>query len=1175
MEKRFLQENILAAPYRRDQWIEVLQKVFGAKRINQIPPIVSGITSNKLTDGAWELGSLTTSDDRLIGIFEVKIKPNVWIERNRLGLREILKTIYKNEVDGALIAFDQGEKWRFSFVSEIHVRSELTEDEIEERKTEPKRYTYLFGRGESCRTAADRFIKLQGKPIHITDLFDAFSIEKLNKEFFDTYKANYERFWRFLASKQEYSDILKDKNESEKDKIEKPIRNFTKVLLGRMVFLQFLQKKGWMGVPLSNNSWIGGDPKFIQNLFDRFNDKEHFHSTCLKTLFFETLNTKRGDDLAPRSIVSETQIRIPYLNGGLFDKDVSYYHKIDFPPTYFKELLDFFERYNFTIDENDPYDREMGIDPEMLGHIFENLLEENKEKGTFYTPKEIVHFMCQESLIQYVRIHIPECTDDESPATRAVESFIRTGIVDRLDDPKNFIVKNAKRIEALLDRVKVCDPAIGSGAFPMGMLQVIFKSKMALDLTLDRAAVKKEIIQNTIYGVDVEKGAVDIARLRFWLALVVDEDEPQPLPNLDYKIMQGNSLFESFESIDLMFEPKRFEVKIIKEVDLFGRPINPQISITEYLQSKEQLKEFSLKDLEDKYFNSNNALEKQEIKTKIDAFEKEFIEEQVKKREGELGTLLKAKKGSNEQRKNKEFLLHEQELAELSEVKQMLRELRTDNKPYFLWHLYFMDVFVEGGFDIIIGNPPYLRIQGIRETDPKMADKIVKEFKSATGSFDLYVPFVEQGMKLLKNTGILNYIMPVKWTNSSFGVGLRDLLSQEHFTQKIISFDAYQVFNVSTYTGLQWFRRSSKKLFYNKLDRDIPTNEDLGDFLSSLTSKDFNPISSESLTKEPWTLTDSSRGLLLDKIKADKLTVKDYFEKVFQGIATSKDSVFFINDVKVSSDNRLITGFSKELNKQITIEAGIVRKLLMGDQVHRYETLTTSNYVIIPYKLVNDQAKLYSESEIKSLFPKAYEYLKHNEQTLRERERGRLKNDDYWFRYIYPKNLNLFETEKLVSPDISYGGNFAYDAQGEFYSTTTVYGYLKKDTTKLHYEYFLGILNSKICWFFLTNTGTVLSNGYFRYKSNYINKFPIPEPSHSDEGKIIELVRKVVKNKKLGANTSVFENKLDALAFQIYGLEESDMLQILDGIKDLSIKDRTQIHNEYRNIKFNKFSIES
>ncbi|NBP70912.1 MAG: hypothetical protein EBU52_19515, partial [Cytophagia bacterium] len=494
-------------------------------------------------EDAVELGSFTTADEREVGIFEVKLQPQVWIERNRVGLRSLLRQVYKYDVDGALIVFQQDHKWRFSYVSEIR-----TEDG--KKETEPKRYTYLFGKGESCRTAAERFDKLKGKPIHLNDLYDAFSVEKLNKDFFKTYKEFNEKFWKYLAEpKNGYRKLFIDKKYEEVERQEKPIRDFTKKLLGRIVFLHFLQKKGWMGVPATNHEWKDGDARFMQNLFTNCKDKVTFHSKVLKTLFFKTLNTKRDNDIAHTSLGKN--IRIPYLNGGLFDKDISFYNDIDFPVEYFSGLLDFFEQYNFTIDENDPYDSEVGIDPEMLGHIFENLLEENREKGAFYTPKEIVHYMCQESLLQYLRTHLPECTEDDSPATIALQNFIRKGETGDRTDRKNFVVQQAKRIEKLLDNVKVCDPAIGSGAFPMGMLQEIYKAKTALDLTLDRTEVKKRIIQDSIYGVDIENGAVEIARLRFWLSLVVDEIEPQPLPNLDYKIMQGNSLLESFEGVDL------------------------------------------------------------------------------------------------------------------------------------------------------------------------------------------------------------------------------------------------------------------------------------------------------------------------------------------------------------------------------------------------------------------------------------------------------------------------------------------------------------------------------------------------------------------------------------------------------------------------------------------------
>lgn len=755
MDKKILQNSILEKAYQPVKWLDVMKDYFGAKKFHQKPQSIS-LPNNDVAENAVELGSFYTIDERLVGMYEVHLKPKAWLDKNRVGLRNILRQVYKYDVDGALIVFVQGEKWRFSFVSEIRT-------EEGKKETEPKRYTYLFGKGESCRTAAERFDKLKGKSVYLADLFDAFSVDKLNKDFFKSYKEFFEKFSAHLASNTNYRKlILGNESELEKgwqDEAAKPIRDFSKKLLGRIVFLQFLQKKGWMGVPANNEKWSGGDAKFLQNLFLNYADKEHFHSKALKTLFFETLNRKRTNQLAPVALGSN--IKIPYLNGGLFDKDESSVNNIDFPADLFRNLLEFFESYNFTIDENDPYDSEVGIDPEMLGHIFENLLEENREKGAFYTPKEIVHYMCQESLIQYLRTHLPECTEDESPATKALENFIRNGITGERNDKKNFVVQQAKRIEKLIDKVKICDPAIGSGAFPMGMLQEIFNAKTALDLTLDHAEVKKQIIQNCIYGVDIENGAVEIARLRFWLALVVDEEEPQPLPNLDYKIMQGNSLLESFEGINLKFERSKFEVKIEKQRNLFGEVNEPQMSLTDYLQAKLDTNEFNIIELENKYFKSNDAEEKLALRNDINKIERNFISEQLEKREQELAELVRSKEKDflkdiaqatseamrsklSNGKKARELEKFKVELGKVEDSKRKLFGLKRHEKPYFLWSLYFMDAFESGGFDIVIGNPPYIQLQKLGKDADTLKEANFKTFER-TG--DIYMLFFEQGYK--------------------------------------------------------------------------------------------------------------------------------------------------------------------------------------------------------------------------------------------------------------------------------------------------------------------------------------------------------------------------------------------------------------------------------------------
>jgi len=771
MDKKTLQNSILEKAYQPSTWLDVMKDYFGAKKFHQKPQPIS-LPNNDIAESAVELGSFYTADERLVGMYEVHLEPKAWLDKNRVGLRNLLRQVYKYDVDGALIVFVQGEKWRFSFVSEIRT-------EEGKKETEPKRYTYLFGKGESCRTAAERFDKLKGKPIYLADLFDAFSVDKLNKDFFKSYKEFFEKFSAHLASNIDYRKlILGSKKELEKgwqDDEAKPIRDFSKKILGRIVFLQFLQKKGWMGVPASNEKWTGGDAKFLQNLFLNYADKEHFHSKALKTLFFETLNKKRSNHLSPSALGAN--IKIPYLNGGLFDKDISYNHNIDFPADLFKNLLEFFESYNFTIDENDPYDSEVGIDPEMLGHIFENLLEENREKGAFYTPKEIVHYMCQESLIQYLRTHLPECTEDESPATKALENFIRNGIVGERNDKKNFVVQQAKRIEKLLDKVKICDPAIGSGAFPMGMLQEIFKAKTALDLTLDYAETKKQIIQNCIYGVDIENGAVEIARLRFWLALVVDEDAPQPLPNLDYKIMQGNSLLESFEGIDLskvhtvsktttIYEPQK---------DIFGNIVDPQLKLTDV----KVLQENNLQQLMQDFFNETDPEKKQEQRELINQTVHEHIDYNLELWQRSLERQVAEapdtnKLGLKAATKKKIEELHKQ-LEDLIEKREKLHELQNAvNKPYFLWHLFFADVFEKGGFDIVIGNPPYIEFKKL----PSKEKELYRNYQTASRKYDLYVLFIERSNQILKDKGCHYFINPTTFLMKDYGIPLRELFQK-------------------------------------------------------------------------------------------------------------------------------------------------------------------------------------------------------------------------------------------------------------------------------------------------------------------------------------------------------------------------------------------------------------
>ena len=1015
-------KHILSSKFDFEKWKDLLGMMF--PKIDYLSKPIQ-IDADLVKSGG-QVGTIRLDDGRSLGLFKFEVADNIQIARNRKGLRDIaIKYVDQDIIHGALVFYysENHDDYRLTFVSK---QTSVSEDgTFVTNATAPKRYTFLLGENEPCTTAANRLLELINKKksgsVYLADVNEAFSVERLNKDFFKGYK---DQYFKFL-------DVI---GENPKEN-----RDYVKKLLGRLVFLQFLQKKGWMGVPASNTNWEGGDKNYLYNLVKKYNGNDRLLSDVLEVLFFNTLNEKRTNDIS--NPILGDNIKIPYLNGGLFDKDDLDKKDIDFPYPYFEELMEFFGMYNFTIDENDPDDAEVGVDPEMLGHIFENLLEDNKDKGAFYTPKEIVQYMSEESIAQYLKTHTEETLHT------AIEGLIKERKVNEALQNK----ASASKVYDLLRDVKVCDPAIGSGAFPMGVLNVLYHSRQVLyGFTksmepFSPAAVKREIIQNNIYGVDIEQGAIDIARLRFWLALVVDELKPEPLPNLDYKIMQGNSLLESFEGLDM----SRIAGRTV------GRPSNsPQLIIG--LDS--DLNRKNLQKLMRQYFSTDDHTAKAELRQTIN---------------NEVKSLIRNSLGGT--------------TASLNHLEQLDCSANSD---FFLWHTWFKDVFDNGGFDVVIGNPPYLRIQGIRESNPKFADYLSKHYESATGSFDLYVTFAERGLGLINQKGIVNYIMPTKWTNSAFGKGLRRLVSKTKSASKIINFGAYQVFNASTYTGLQWFSPNSEYLKYIELDRDLSSNDELKQYLDSLNDEHSTIIKSEKLNESQWVLTNNTVAEILNRLEQHPRRIKDVFDRIFCGLQTSKDDVYFLYDCKVNEE--LIIGESKQLGRKVQIEKGLVKPLLKGEDVHKYDTIKTDRYVIFPYKIMNGKAVLYSESELSEQFPRGYAYLKECEEILREREHGRLRNDDYWYRYIYPKNLVLFDNEKLVAPEISLGGNFAYDKNGEFYSTTKIYGYIKKKSIKESYKFWMALFNSRLFWFFIQNTGYVLRGGYYTFKTDYINPFPVP-----------------------------------------------------------------------------------
>ena len=640
--------NIFQSSFNLAQWYSFSQHFFNASELKEKPERIIENTS----DEGYYLGNINTTDSYRIGLFHYNIRQGS-VANKRVGLRNLVKSFINptwGEFDAALVVFDSGDHWRLSFICDIKGEA-----------TSPKRYTYVFGSDDLLyRTPIERFNFLKKKGISFENLRTAFSVEALSDEFFDKYREQYADFIQYATGKRFVKvgskweeKVLGEPNTALMQAFnhnEKKIRDYVKKMMGRITFLHFLQRKGWMCEDLN----------YMQNMFENSPYKNDYLDSVLEPLFFGILNTKPAEREAlfadydwDKSLLNEWK-DIPYLNGGLFERDEEDEPESRFPADYFKRLFQFFSEYNFTIDENDPNDAEVGVDPEMLGKIFENLLEDNKDKGAFYTPKEIVRYMCQESLIAYLETNT-------SVAKDKIRKFVLSpedGVADIPDNKK-------PKLLTTLEEVKICDPAIGSGAFPMGLLNELLHCREVLSgERYDRAEIKKSIIQNNIYGVDIEKGAVDIARLRFWLSIVVDEETPSPLPNLDYKIMQGNSLIESFMGVDLSKLTYEKEYKKDKgEILLFDDEKNRLQKTVSHLLSS--------------YYSCSDHGRKVKLQQDIS----DTINKQLEAQAYDPVILGKLKTIN---------------LAE--------------NKKFFLWHTWFSDVFSrpsKEGFDIVIGNPPY------------------------------------------------------------------------------------------------------------------------------------------------------------------------------------------------------------------------------------------------------------------------------------------------------------------------------------------------------------------------------------------------------------------------------------------------------------------------------------
>jgi hypothetical protein len=1089
----------------------------------------------------------------------------------------------RGEKDAGLFAFVSPDEadWRFSLVKMDYKFDK--NGKVKEEFTPARRWSFLVGANEKSHTAQSRLVNILSddeKVPTLEEIEKAFDIETVTKEFFLKYRE------LFLRTKEELDRVVEKDPKIKADFQAKGVDTvtFAKKLLGQIIFLYFLQKKGWFGVG-RDDDWGTGSKNFLRELFEKKHaDYNNFYNDILEPLFYEALRIDRSHD---DGYYSRFNCKIPFLNGGLFDPIGNYdwvHTDIIIPDRLFSNniktkegdtgtgILDVFDRYNFTVKEDEPLEKEVAIDPELLGKSYEKFNairpdnfdefkkalksgktgEENKfnkKFGVYYTPREIVHYMCQQSLINYLATELSPVIPSDLPAEASaqagarnlkedIETLIHTGehvsenearVLSKGKETKTYshqlpesIRKNAKLIDQKLADITVCDPAVGSGAFPVGMMSETVRVRNVLSVFLNdniRTAYefKRRCIEHSLYGVDIDPGAVEIAKLRLWLSLVVDEDDIKnikPLPNLDYRIMQGNSLISEFMGINFDSDNE------VSSANLMFKD-----------EADELIEQFQQK--KDEFLNESNVTRKSKLKEEVEDLLVKIFEAKLKNQKTNYFNRLKDIENKylilpNENQRN-EYIKQDKERLykesgfDLEIAEKQLKEFTSGRKikPFFLWNLYFSEVFHnKGGFDVVIANPPYFNISTISKYFYHyLADRYDTIH---TGYNDIVYYFIYLGIKFLRKTGSCTLITSNYYLGNDYARKLRNFLKDHVST--IINFKDYMVFDgVSIHTCISISYKEVKSrevIFFEPVSEEKMILNNIESQLRSFSIKRTD------LT-DNWVIADRSNTVILDKIKRNSVLLGN-ISTITKG-ATSGDREIFTVFKSFAEKN----GFENELLKTSINSKDIKRYLLVDSGkylIYADNSTTIENYPNICKYLLKHKKKLSERNEVlKGMYP--------------------------WYRLERPREKEIFDArEKLVVPYRAENNTFAYDNKQGFNDGGGSYTITMKEGESTTIKYLLGILNSTLMNWVYGFIGK--PKGKIReYFNRPLSLIPIKKITLTQQQPFIALVEKILsltqsddylQNPQKQAKVKVLEAEIDQLVYKLYDLTTEE-IKIVEG----------------------------
>ncbi|MGV8025227.1 MAG: Eco57I restriction-modification methylase domain-containing protein [Anaerolineaceae bacterium] len=825
----------------------------------------------------------------------------------------------------------------------------------------PRRFTYYVSKELTNKTFLHRIGECDFSSLEI--MKEAFSVKKVTDKFFEEFRIIFEKTKDEFEKTNKNTVCLWLKDRYSEEEYKEQINKFTFTFLGRIIFLYFLLRKGW----------IEDQKDFIRKII---NDEEqsNLYLRVFQPLFFDVFATKESDRILEiKNIYKNT----PYLNGGLFEKSDLENEMLKagkfvlFEDKFIREIIiNFFETYNFTVDENSPNDQEVSIDPEMLGKVFENTLaeEERGKKGTFYTPREVVHFMVKDAICQFL---INE--------TSINENLLHCFIFDEDFNLDQFSKENIRLLDLKLDGLKVLDPAVGSAAFPVEMMQVLVSLRKRLSvkvgLNISEVSLKKSFIKNNLYGVDIDPSAIEIAKLRLWLALIVDYDkaDAEPLPNLDFQFRVGNSLQEKIDGFDIFNEEDIGIEGLFKDQSEYERMKDRMIQI------------------KDQFYLPLNENEKRKLKNEFDNLEHKLINAVLEKYRGEFNEQLKNQRIGNSAKAIQ---------GTIQKITHLEQKIKDGTYKLFKPDFHFSEVFDrknEGGektngFDIVIGNPPY----GVT------VENDIKEWHGL-GSKDSYGVFISTALKrFLKKGGVLSYIVSDTWLTIKTHKPLREQVLKKQL-HKVV--------------------RMHQDCFEATVNACIINLTNNSDVNNDIIAADLTNIST--------------------RREVEELRNKLYHLDEYIGVSTPKYAVYQYNQglIKSNSNIPIFVGSPKLfclMNdqtcqtsvKEISREKIKTRIININNKAIELVRFGDIADIRVGLQTGNNHAYLYQNPEVHGTYRNINEYKQY---LLTESDLGRIANNECIRMKVIEQGIHRSKDEKNFDEDLWFNGRYIvpYDKGGE------------------------------------------------------------------------------------------------------------------------------------------------